>query len=58
MLLLRGVNDKVIPKSYMKTFSNNISGETTTKEINKAGHLAELDQPEIVAKEIISFISL
>ena len=58
VLLLRGVNDKVIPKSYMKTFSKNISGQTTTKEINQAGHLAELDQPDIVAKEIMSFVSL
>lgn len=54
-LLLRGSEDQVIPASYMKKFAALISGPTKTITINGAGHLAELDEPQAVAKAILEF---
>ncbi len=54
-LLLWGAEDKVIPQSYAKIFADGISGETKIETITGAGHLAELDEPEAVAKAIHAF---
>ncbi len=55
VLLLWGENDKIMPRSYAKTFADGISGKTTTQTIAGAGHLAELDKPAEVAKAILDF---
>ena len=55
-LLLWGEQDKVMPRAYAETFAQAISGPTTTRIIAGAGHLAELDQPAEVARQIISFL--
>ncbi|HBA41429.1 MAG TPA: 3-oxoadipate enol-lactonase, partial [Alphaproteobacteria bacterium] len=40
---------------YAKVFADGISGETKIETIAGAGHLAELDEPEAVAKAILAF---
>ncbi|MEQ1889704.1 MAG: alpha/beta hydrolase [Alphaproteobacteria bacterium] len=55
VLLLRGSEDKVIPASYQQKFAFAIGASAKTQTINGAGHLAELDEPEAVAKAILDF---
>ena len=55
VLLLWGENDKIMPRGYAETFARGISGETVTKIIPGAGHLAELDKPAEVAEAILDF---
>ncbi len=56
-LLLWGEQDKVMPHAYAEVFAKGISGDTTTRIIAGAGHLAELDKPAEVAGEILAFTS-
>jgi pimeloyl-ACP methyl ester carboxylesterase len=55
-LLIWGDQDKVIPRSYAKRFADGIKGTVKTETINGAGHLAELDQPDAVAKAVLDFV--
>ncbi len=55
-LYLRGAADRVIPESYADKFRDGISGEVTIKSIADAGHLAELDRPQEVARAIMDFM--
>jgi pimeloyl-ACP methyl ester carboxylesterase len=54
-LLLWGEQDKIMPRSYAEVFAKGIAGPTTIRTIPGAGHLAELDQPATVAREILAF---
>ncbi|NQU73004.1 MAG: alpha/beta hydrolase [Rhodospirillales bacterium] len=56
-LYIRGDADRIIPASYGEKFSNRISGDVTIENIPGAGHLAELDCPAEVAREITAFMS-
>jgi pimeloyl-ACP methyl ester carboxylesterase len=56
VLLLRGADDRVMPASYLDRFAASIAGHTAVKEIRGAGHLAELDQPEEVARTVLAFL--
>jgi abhydrolase domain-containing protein 6 len=55
-LLLWGEHDKVMPPAYAQIFADRIAGQTTTKIVEGAGHLAELDRPAEVAREIVRFM--
>ncbi len=55
-LVVWGADDRVIPKSYAKTFADGISGPTEIVEIPNAGHLADLDQPQALADVILEFL--
>jgi pimeloyl-ACP methyl ester carboxylesterase len=55
-LLLWGEQDKIMPHAYAEIFAKTISGPTTTQIIPNAGHLAELDKPIEVAREILTFL--
>jgi pimeloyl-ACP methyl ester carboxylesterase len=55
-LLLWGEHDQIMPGTYAEVFANGIAGPTTTRIIAGAGHLAELDQPVEVAREILGFL--
>lgn len=55
-LLLRGADDHVIPASYQQKFAALIGANAKTATIAGAGHLAELDEPEAVAKAILDFM--
>jgi abhydrolase domain-containing protein 6 len=54
-LLLWGENDRIMPRGYANTFAKGIAGRTEIKVIAGAGHLAELDRPEDVARAILAF---
>lgn len=54
-LLLWGEKDAIMPRAYADSFAKGIGGPTTIKTIPGAGHLAELDKPAEVAKEIVGF---
>jgi abhydrolase domain-containing protein 6 len=55
-LLLWGEQDKIIPRTYAEVFAKGITGPTKTQIIAGAGHLAELDKPVEVAREIGGFL--
>lgn len=55
-LLLWGEHDKIMPRAYAEIFAKGIGGTTTTRIIQGAGHLAELDKPSEVAGEILHFL--
>lgn len=54
-LLLWGAEDRIMPRSYADRFARTIKGATEIKVIADAGHLAELDQPEAVARAILGW---
>jgi pimeloyl-ACP methyl ester carboxylesterase len=54
-LLIWGENDAIMPRSYADRFANGIAGQSETKLISGAGHLAELDKPAEVAAAIIGW---
>jgi pimeloyl-ACP methyl ester carboxylesterase len=56
VLLLRGADDRVMTASYLDRFAAGIAGHTVVKEIRGAGHLAELDRPEEVARTVLDFL--
>lgn len=56
VLLLRGSEDRVIPASYLDRFAAGISGSASIREIPGAGHLAELDAPDAVARCVLDFV--
>lgn len=55
-LIVWGEQDRVQPKSYAATFASGIKGKTTIQMISGAGHLADLDQPEVVADAILGWL--
>jgi len=54
-LLLWGEHDRILPVAYADKFAKGIAGPTTVKIVAGAGHLAELDRPTEVAREILEF---
>ena len=56
-LLLFGAEDKVVPFGYAKRFADALGGKATIAKIEGAGHLADLDQPDATAAEILKFLS-
>jgi pimeloyl-ACP methyl ester carboxylesterase len=45
-----------MPRTYAEVFAKGIAGPTTTRIIAGAGHLAELDKPAEVAREVLGFL--
>jgi len=56
-LLIWGSADRVIPPSYAKRFSSALSGWVEVREIEGAGHVAEIDAPDAVADAVLAFLS-
>ena len=56
-LLLRGADDRVMPRSYAARMADAISGPATIREIAGAGHMAEFDRPDEVAEAIAAFLA-
>jgi pimeloyl-ACP methyl ester carboxylesterase len=54
-LLLWGEHDRIMPVAYADKFAKSIAGPTTVKIVAGAGHLAELDKPAEVVREISEF---
>jgi len=55
-LIVWGADDRLIPKAYAEKFAEAISGPTEIVEIPDAGHLVDLDQPEALAEEVLTFL--
>lgn len=56
-LLLWGEQDKIVPRSYAQAFAEGIKGKTKIEIVPGAGHLAEHDQPEAVAKAVLAWMT-
>jgi len=55
-LLVWGEQDQVVPPFYAQRFASAIGGKTQVKLIPRAGHLADLDAPDAVAKVVLAFV--
>ena len=49
MLLLRGAEDRLVPRASLAKLKAAATGESLIQEVAEAGHLVELDQPEALA---------
>lgn len=56
LLLLRGSDDRVIPRSYLERMAALAGSAAELLDIPGAGHLAELDQPQAVATAVENFL--
>ena len=56
-LLLWGSADRVMPPSYAQRFQRLIGDNARIVEIPGAGHLADLDEPQAVSREILDFLA-
>ncbi len=55
-LIVWGSEDRIVPASYAKRFADGISGPTSVKSIEGAGHAADLDAPDAVGDAILEFL--
>ncbi len=55
-LVMWGAQDNMMPAEQVHRFANAISSGVDIRKIDRAGHLAGVDQPEIVAETIINFV--
>ena len=56
VLLLWGEADRVVPFGYAKRYADALGGEARIERVPGAGHLADLDAPEEVARRILAFL--
>jgi pimeloyl-ACP methyl ester carboxylesterase len=56
-LLLWGEEDRVLPRSYARYFADGIGAQTEIRTVPVAGHLAWLDKPDAVAKEVLGWVA-
>lgn len=56
-LLVWGDADRVVPASYRARFSDGIAGKTRVEIISGAGHMVDLDAPEVLAQRVDAFLS-
>jgi pimeloyl-ACP methyl ester carboxylesterase len=56
-LLVWGREDRVVPPSYARRLASGISGWVEAREIEDAGHAAEIDRPDAVADAVLAFLS-
>lgn len=56
-LIVWGEQDRIMPKSYARILAKGIKGKTSVRMIADAGHLAHLDQPDVVAAAIEAFLA-
>ena len=55
-LIVWGGCDRVLSPQYAKRFAGAISGEARVEIVEGAGHLAEIDAPDEVARQVLSFL--
>ena len=55
-LLLWGEQDRIMPRSYAARIARALGGPNEIRTIPGAGHLAELDRPDMVADAILSWV--
>jgi pimeloyl-ACP methyl ester carboxylesterase len=57
-LLLWGERDRIVPRSYAERFAKAIAGPTRVEIVPGAGHLAELDCPDAVARAVLDWTAV
>ena len=57
VMLAWGETDRVVPFGYARRFADAITGATRIERIAEAGHLAELDAPDEVARRVLDFLA-
>lgn len=55
-VLVWGSADRIVPASYAKRFAASIAGKARIRSIPNAGHRADFDAPEALAKAILDFL--
>jgi pimeloyl-ACP methyl ester carboxylesterase len=55
-LLIWGEEDRIVPRNYADRFASAIAGPTRIVMIPGAGHLAELDKPDDVARAVLDWM--
>ena len=56
VMLVWGEADRVVPFGYARRFADALGGEARIERVPGAGHLAELDAPDEVARRILDFL--
>ena len=56
MLLIRGADDFLVPRSCLEKLQVAASGDTLIREVADAGHLVELDEPAVLARLAFQFL--
>jgi pimeloyl-ACP methyl ester carboxylesterase len=56
-LLVWGGEDRIVPASYAKRFASGISGRTRIRSIPGAGHRADFDAPQALAKAVLGYLA-
>lgn len=56
-LLVRGDRDRVLPASSNKRFRDALAGPVRMAEVDSAGHLPELDAPDVLARIVHAFLA-
>jgi pimeloyl-ACP methyl ester carboxylesterase len=56
-LLVWGSEDCIVPASYAKRFASGIAGRTRIRSVPGAGHRADFDAPEALAKAVLAFFA-
>jgi pimeloyl-ACP methyl ester carboxylesterase len=56
-LIVWGSEDRVVPPSYARRFASAISGWVELRQIDGAGHAAEIDAPDAVAEAVAGFLA-
>jgi len=55
-LLVWGAGDRIVPATYRARFTRGISGDTREEVIAGAGHLVDLDAPELLVQRVAAFL--
>ena len=56
-LLIWGKEDQIIPPAYVQLFAGGIPSVKQSILIDHAGHLADIDQPQIVGSVLLNFLT-
>ena len=56
VMLVWGEADRVVPFGYARRYADALGGEARIERVPGAGHLAELDAPDEVARRILAFL--
>ena len=56
VMLVWGEADRVVPFGYARRFAELLGGESRIERVPGAGHLAELDAPNEVARRVLAFL--
>ncbi len=56
VMLVWGEADRVVPFGYARRYADALGGEARIERVPGAGHLAELDAPDEVARRVLAFL--